>query len=81
MAQQRVRTECVHPRSTFASMRKTDNESDAKRDADTESAVVDESADSVALDAIQPGARLRTRSRLETSQAMLVEYGNQVVDG
>ena len=48
-ARQRVRTECVHRRSTFASMRNTDSESDAKSDADTESVVVDESADSVFL--------------------------------
>ena len=54
-------------------MRNTDSESDA----DTESAVVDESADSVVLDTVQPGARLRTRSLLETCQTMLVEYGNQ----
>ena len=39
-ARQRVRTECVHHRSTFASMRNTDSESDA------ESVAVDESADS-----------------------------------
>ena len=32
-ARQRVRTECVHRRSTFASMRNTDIESDAKSDA------------------------------------------------
>ena len=40
-ARQRVITECVHRRSTFASMRNTDSESDAKSDADTESVVVD----------------------------------------
>ena len=72
---QRVSTECVHRRSTFASMRNTDSESDA----DTESVV--ESADSVVWDAVKPNARLRTRSRLETCQTMLVEYGNQVGDG
>ena len=44
-ARQRVITECVHRRSTFASMRNTDSESDAESDADTESVVVDESAD------------------------------------
>ena len=47
-ARQRVSTECVHLRSTFATMRNTDSESDAESDADTESVVVDESADSVA---------------------------------
>ena len=34
-ARQRVSTECVHHRSTFASMRNTDSESDAESDADT----------------------------------------------
>ena len=34
-ARQRVRTECVHRRPTFASMRNTDSESDAESDADT----------------------------------------------
>ena len=72
-ARQRVRTECVHRRSTFASMRNTDSESDAESDADTASVVVDESADSVDWDAVKPDARLRTRSRLETRQTMLVE--------
>ena len=76
-ARQRVSTECVYRRSTFASMSNTDSESDAERDADTKSVVVDESADSVVWDAVKPNARLRTRSRLETCQAMLVEYGNQ----
>ena len=80
-ARQRVSTECVHRRSTFASMRNTDSESDAESDADTESVVVDESADSVVWDAAKPNARLRTRSRLETCQTMLVEYGNQGGDG
>ena len=80
-ARQRVSTECVHHRSTFASMRNTDSESDAESDADTESVVVDESADSVVWDAVKPNARLRTRSRLETCQTMLVEYGNQGGDG
>ena len=60
-------------------MRNTDSESDAESDADTES--VDESADSVVWDAVKPNARLRTRSRLETCQTMLVEYGNQGGDG
>ena len=46
-ARQRVSTECVHRRSTVASMMNTDSESDAESDADTESFVVDESADSV----------------------------------
>ena len=46
-ARQRARTECVHRNSTFASMRNTDSESDAESDADTESVIVDESADSV----------------------------------
>ena len=80
-ARQRVNTECVHRRSTFASMRNTDSESDTESDADTESVVVDESADSVVWDAVKPSARLRTRSRLETCQTMLVEYGNQGGDG
>ena len=78
-ARQRVSTECVHRRSTFASMRNTDSESDAESDADTESVV--ESANSVAWDAVKPDARLRARSRLETCQTMLVDYGNQVGDG
>ena len=38
-ARQRVRTECVHRRSTFASMMNTDSESDAESDSDTESVV------------------------------------------
>ena len=80
-ARQRVSTECVHHRSTFASMRNTDSESDTESDADTESVVFDESADSVVWDAVKPNARLRTRSRLETCQTMLVEYGNQGGDG
>ena len=62
-------------------MRNTDSESDTESDADTESVVVDESADSVVWDAVKPNARLRTRSRLETCQTMLVEYGNQGGDG
>ena len=78
---QRVSTECVHRRSTFASMRNTDSESDAESDADTESVVVDESADSVVWDAVKPNARIRTRSRLEACQTMLVEYENQGGDG
>ena len=76
-ALQRLSTECVHRRSTFALMRNTDSESGAESDADTESVAVDESTDSVVLDAVHPGARIRTRSRLETCQTMLVEYGNQ----
>ena len=80
-ARQRVSTECVHRRSTFASMGNTDSESIAESDADTESVVVDESADSVVWDAVKPNARHRTRSRLETCQTMLVEYGNQGSDG
>ena len=36
---------------------------------------------SVVWDAVKPDARLRTRSRLETCQTMLVEYGNQGGDG
>ena len=35
-------------------MRNTDSESDAESDADTESVVVDESADSVVWDAVKP---------------------------
>ena len=80
-ARQRVNTECVHRRSTFASMRNTYSESDAKSDADTESVVVDESADSVVWDEAMPDARLSTRSRLETCHTILVEYGNQGGDG
>ena len=80
-ARQRVRTEFVHRRSTLASMRNTDSESDMESDADMESAVVDKSADSVVWDAVRSGARLRTRSRLTTCQTMLVEYGNQGCDG
>ena len=76
-ARQRVSTECVHRCSTFASMRNTDSESDVESEADTESVVVDESADSVVWDAVKPNARLRMRSRHETCQTMLVEYGNQ----
>ena len=53
-ARQRVNTECVHRRSTFASMRNTDNESETESDADTESVVVDESVESVVLDAAKP---------------------------
>ena len=77
MGRRRVRTECVNRRPTFASMLNTDSESDA----DTESVAVDESADSVGWDAVHPGARLRTRNRLETCQTMLVEYGNLGDDG
>ena len=40
VARQRVSTECVHRRSTFASMSNADSESDAESDADTESVVV-----------------------------------------
>ena len=53
-ARQMLSTECVHRRSTFASMRNTDSESDAESDADTESVVVDESVDSVDWDAARP---------------------------
>ena len=80
-ARQRVSTECVHRRSTFASTRNTDSESDAESDANTEIVVVDKSADSVVWDTVKPNARLRTRSRLETCQTMQVEYGNQGDDG
>ena len=62
-------------------MTNTDRESDVESDADTESVVVDESADSVVWDAVKPNARLRTRRRLETYQTMLVEYGNIGGDG
>ena len=62
-ARQRVRTECVHRRSTFASMRNTDSVSEAESDTDTESVI--ESAVSVVWEAVQPGTRLRTRSRHE----------------
>ena len=77
VVQQRVHTECVHLRPTFASMRNTDCESDADSDTETESVVVDESADTFVGDAVQPSARLRTRSHLEACQAMLVEYENK----
>ena len=53
-ARQKVNTECVHRRSTFASVRNMDCESDSESDADTESVVVDESADSVVWDAAKP---------------------------
>ena len=76
-ARQRVRTECVHRRSTFASMRNTDSETDA----DTESVIVDECANCVVWGAVKPGARLRMRSSLGACQTMLVEYGNQGGDG
>ena len=76
-----VRTECARRRPSFTSVRKTDSESDVESDTDTESVVVDESADSVVWDAVQPGDRLRTRRRLETDQTMLVEFGNQGGDG
>ena len=46
-------------------MRHSDSESDAESDADTESVVVDESADSVVLDAVQSGARLRREDALK----------------
>ena len=58
-------------------MRNTDSESDAENDADAESVVVDESADFVVWNTVQSGARIRTRSRLETCQTMLDEYGKQ----
>ena len=80
-ARPRVSSEFVHRRSTFASMRNTGSESDAESDADTESVVVEESADSVVWDAVKPNARLRTRRSLATCQTMLVEYGNQGGDG
>ena len=66
-ARQRVSTECVHRRSTFASMRNTDSESDAESDADTESVVVDESADSVVWDAVKPNARREAALKLSTT--------------
>ena len=72
-ARQRLRTERVHRRPEFSSMRNTNEESDAESNADTESIVVDESTYSVVGDAVQPSAKLRMRSRLETGQTMLVE--------
>ena len=51
-ARQRVSTECAHRRPTFASIRNTYSESDTVSDADTESVVVDESADTVVSDAV-----------------------------
>ena len=47
-------TECDHRLFTHASMRNTDNESDAEIDVDTESVAVDECVDSVAWDAFKP---------------------------
>ena len=72
-AEYRVCAECVHSHPTIASMKNADGESYAKSDAHTECVVVDKSADSVDGDAVQLGARLRTRSRLETGQTMLVK--------
>ena len=46
-------------RSTFTSIRNTDSESDAEIDADTESVVVDESADSVVWERRMQPARGR----------------------
>ena len=79
-ARQRVSTECVHHRSTFASMRNTDSESDAESDADTESVVVDENADSVVWDTVKPNARLRTRSieSLEHARRCWLSTGTKV---
>ena len=70
---QRLSTERVHRRPAFASIWKTDKVSDEKSCADTESFVVDESADSVVGDAVQSSTRLSTRSPLEADQTMLVE--------
>ena len=66
-----VTNESSHP--AFASIRNTDSDSYAEIDVDTKSVVVDESADFVVGNAVQPVARIRTRSRLETGQTMLVE--------
>ena len=76
-ARQRVRVKCVRSQPTFASMMNTDRESYVEIDVDAESVVVDESADFVVEDAVQPGARLRTRSRLEPGKTMMLEKGNQ----
>ena len=76
-ARQRVSTECVHRRSTFAAMRNTDSEFDAVSAAVTESVVVDENADSVVWDVVKPDAIFWTRSRLGACQTMLVENGIQ----
>ena len=65
-ARQWMLTESVHHRSTFASILNTDSESDLECDAVTEIVDVDECSNSVVWDAVQPGAGLRTRSRLET---------------
>ena len=48
-------------------------ESPKRRATPIQGAVVDESADYVVGDAVQPGARLRKRCRLETGQTMLVK--------
>ena len=64
-ARQRVRTECVHRHPTFASMRNTDSESNAESDANTESVVLYESAESFVGDTVQPDVRLRTQSSLK----------------
>ena len=69
-ARQRVRIECIHRRSTFASIRNTDSESDAESDAITESVVVDESADSVVLERkMQPARGRFARSDLDRQMA------------
>ena len=70
-----MRTERVKRRPAFASMRNTET------DADLERVVVNGCADFVVGDAVQPSARLRMRSRLETGQKMLAGYGNQDGDG
>ena len=75
---QRVSTECVHRRSTFASMMNTDSESDAEIDADTESVVVDESVDSDAWDAVKPDARIRTRGALKHARRCWLSTGTKV---
>ena len=46
-AQQKVRAKCADSRSTFASMRNTDSESDTENNTNTDSVIVDECADSV----------------------------------
>ena len=77
-ARQRVSTEWVHRRSTIASMGNTDSVSDAESDADTESVVVDESADSVVWDAVRPNARLRTRAALKHAKRCWLSTGTKV---
>ena len=74
-----MRAECVHSSAAFVLIRNTHSVSDSESDADTESVVVDESAESVLGDAVHPNARLGTQSHFETSQTMLVDQRTNVV--